>query len=320
MTAKPAMRVLDGITAGIHSIDHFGLQMPDLAAMQSFLQKFGLKPQSDDTGALQVRANGEEHIWARILPGPAKKMLFMSFNCFAQDFEAIRQQVTAAGADFIDPPAGGSDDGFWFADPDGIALQVKVGPNLQPDAKRPLASLDVPPGVQGAAYRSNAPHVGPSRLAHIALFVSDINASLDFYMRTLGVYLADRSADVIAFTYGRHGCDHHLVAMVQSDAGGLHHCSWEVNDVEHLGLIGEQVRAGGHTNQWGVGRHVLGSNWFNYIEAPGGGWWEASFNIDYIPKDWEWATKDHPVEDSFYLWGPDVPETFVINSEGSQPA
>lgn len=314
MVAKPANRTLDGINAGIHSISHFGIEMPDVDAMESFLDKFGLCPvKSGDQ--LEVRSTTGDHVWAKILPGAGKKLVYMSFGCFAEDYDAIRQQVADAGVAFIDPPAGGDDEGFWFADPDGVALQVKIGPNLSPDAKRPTASLEVPAGVQGAAYRSSVPKAGPTRLAHMALFVSNLDKSLDFYMRTLGVYLADRSADVIAFTYGRHGCDHHLVAMVQSEGGGLHHCSWEVNDVEHLGLISEQTRMAGHSNQWGIGRHVLGSNWFNYIEAPGGGWWEASFNIDYIPKGFEWDTKDHPVEDSFYLWGPDLPSNFVTYSE-----
>lgn len=314
MAAKSVAHAIEGISAGIHSINQFALQAPDLQEMSRFLQSFGLRIQQGVNGLLG-RALGSEHVWVQILPGPGKRLLFMSFGCFAEDYEALRQQVADAGARFVDPPLGGDADGFWFLDPDGIPLQVKIAPNLSPSEKRPTASLDVPAGMQGASFRSLVPKVGPSRLAHLALFVTNIDRSLDFYMRTLGLYLADRSADVIAFTYGRHGCDHHLVAMVQSEGGGLHHCSWEVNNIEYVGLIGQQTRDAGFGSHWGIGRHVLGSNWFNYIEAPGGGWWEASFNIDYIPKNMPWPSQDHDVEDSFYLWGPDVPPHFVTYSE-----
>lgn len=316
MAVKSVSRAVEGIGASIHSINQFALQAGDTDEMARFLDAFGLRVQQGEKGLL-VRGRGDEHVWAQILPGPGKKLLFMSFGCFAGDYSTIRAQVEAAGARFIDPPEGGDGDGFWFADPDGIALQVKVAPNLSPPEKRPVASLEVPAGEQGAAMRSLAPKVGPLRLAHLALFVSDIDRSLDFYMRTLGLYLADRSANVIAFTYAPHGCDHHLVAMVEAPGGGLHHCSWEVPNLEHAGLIGQQARDAGYGNQWGLGRHVLGSNWFNYIEAPGGGWWEATFNIDYIPKGMPWPAQDHAVEDSFYLWGPDLPANFVTYSEAT---
>lgn len=242
-------------------------------------------------------------------------MAFLSFGCFEEDLEPLRQQAVRAGASFVAPPAGGDADGFWIADPDGNPVQIKVAPNLSPPAKRPTMSLDVPAGMQGAALRSQVQKVGPTRLAHLALFVTDFRRSLDFYMAVLGLYLADMSNGIIGFTYGRHGCDHHLVAMVQSAGGGLHHCSWEVAGVEHIGLIGQQARKAGFTNQWGIGRHVLGSNWFNYIEAPGGGWWEASFNIDYIPKGMPWPAQDHDPEDSFYLWGPDLAPRLLDYSE-----
>ena len=33
------------------------------------------------------------------------------------------------------------------------------------------------------------------------------------------------------------------------------------------------------------------------------------------PADVDWAAADHPVEDSFYIWGPTVPDDFVVNHE-----
>ena len=41
-------------------------------------------------------------------------------------------------------------------------------------------------------------------------------------------------------------------------------------------------------------------------------------DIDYIPKDLLWPAADHKPEDSFYLWGPDVPREFTLNCEAGE--
>lgn len=71
----------------------------------------------------------------------------------------------------------------------------------------------------------------------------------------------------------------------------------------------------GYRQGWGVGRHVLGSNYFYYVRDPWGSYAEYSFDIDYIAPGQSWPASDHPPEDSLYVWGPDVPEDFVLNTE-----
>ncbi len=80
------------------------------------------------------------------------------------------------------------------------------------------------------------------------------------------------------------------------------------------------MRAQGHAHGWGVGRHVLGSNYFYYVRDPWGSWAEYSYGIDFIPADVEWPAADHAPEDSFYLWGPAVPEDFIVNRESPRGA
>jgi len=77
----------------------------------------------------------------------------------------------------------------------------------------------------------------------------------------------------------------------------------------------EQMLAAGYKQGWGVGRHVLGSNYFYYVRDPWGSFCEYSFDIDYIPKGFSWPTANHPPEDSLYMWGPPVPADFVTNHE-----
>ena len=72
-----------------------------------------------------------------------------------------------------------------------------------------------------------------------------------------------------------------------------------------------------HTEGWGVGRHVLGSNYFRYVRDPWGSFAEYSYDIDFIPATIDWPAKDHPREDSFYVWGPPVPDYFIVNHESA---
>ena len=77
------------------------------------------------------------------------------------------------------------------------------------------------------------------------------------------------------------------------------------------------MRTAGYTQHWGPGRHVLGSNYFDYVKDSFGQWWEYRAHIDYIEKDVEWKVANFADEDSLYLWGPDMPEDFPVNVESS---
>ena len=66
---------------------------------------------------------------------------------------------------------------------------------------------------------------------------------------------------------------------------------------------------------WGLGRHVLGSNYFHYVQHPWGSYAEYSCDIDFVPATQRWQAGHHAPEDSFYLWGPEPPADFTLNRE-----
>ena len=302
------------VGAGVHSIDHFALAVPDLFEEAKFLKTFGLDVQEEYYG-LSVRTKGDEHLWAKIIQGEKKRLAYISLGCYAQDFLTIEAQVRAAGGDICTCHTCTSEEGLWFKDFDGNLVQVKAGPKKTLDAKQSMLDLNVPSNVRGAPARSKARKAAPTRLSHIAMFTSDVSRAVDFYTRAVGLRLADRSGEIIAFTYGRHGSDHHLLAFLKGGGGGLHHSSWDLPSVEDLGLGNTQMREAGYNRHWGLGRHVLGSNYFNYVQDLFGQWWEYSAHIDYIEKDAKWSVADFASEDALYLWGPDLPSDFASNTE-----
>src|SRR5437899_1112800 len=130
--------------------------------------------------------------------------------------------------------------------------------------------------------------------------------------------LKGRLAKLGIRTVGAHSSDHHMLAFAKSDGPGLHHSSWDVGTLDDVGIGMQQMLDRGHTYGWGVGRHVIGSNYFYYVRDPWGSFAEYSYDIDFIPADVEWRAQHHPMEDAFYVWGPPPPDYFIQNHETAQ--
>lgn len=301
--------------ASVHSIDHFALYVPSIDDAARFFRAFGLDVAMAGAQGRELEIKAiDGHRWARILPASGKCLAWLSFNCFEADLDALRAQVQAVGVT-IETGSVPDSAGFWFRDPDGNLVQVKVGPKTSPSSKPQCVLSGSAADERGSHTRSESKAVRPRRLSHVLLFSPDVPRAVDFYGRTLGLRLSDRSLDIIAFTHAPHGSDHHLVAFAKSGARGWHHSAWDVDNVNLVGEGASQMAAAGYTKGWGTGRHVLGSNYFHYVEDPWGSFCEYSADIDFISAGHPWPAGDFPPEDSLYLWGPQVPENFIRNTE-----
>ena len=298
----------------VHSVQDFLIAVPDLAEAERFYTDFGLDVRRS-ADRLALHTFGHAHAWGHVVQAPGvKRLLSLSFGLYAEDEAALAQQVQARGL-ACPPPPGSDPGGLWLRGPDSLAIQLVVASKVSPSVRALPQVRATPPGHGAAPARSRAGVVRPRRLSHLLLFASDVLASVAFYRDVLGLRLSDHSGDGIAFLHGAHGSDHHLIALAKSHAGGLHHSSWDVGSVHDVGLGAETMKARGHDRGWGVGRHVLGSNYFYYVRDPWGSYAEYSFDIDHIPADLDWPAADHPPEDSFYVWGPQPPADFVTNFE-----
>lgn len=299
---------------GVHSIDHFCFSVADLGQAESFFSDFGLDVRSAD-GGLAVFAKGGEHCWVKIVQGKKKKLRYISFAAFDDDMPRFSQHLKDIGVAFIQPPACADQEGLWISDPGGIALQIKSAPRSAPVEKSAFDGAGGALAARNAVGRSAAPRVYPRRLAHIAIFTPGVENAIAFYAQTLGLRLSDQSADAVAFMHGVHGSEHHLLALLGSTGAGLHHSSWDVASVNEIGLGAMYMMEHGYDRGWGMGRHVLGSNYFHYVRDPWGSFAEYTADMDYIPADVDWPTANHAPEDSMFLWGPSVPDGFIDNCE-----
>ncbi|WP_428374261.1 VOC family protein [Lichenicoccus sp.] len=299
---------------GVHSLDHFALSVPDLAVARDYYQSFGLDVR-EHGNRLELRTFGSDHIWGRLSEGGRKAIGHVSFGCYADDIDRFRQRLEELGVVRLDPPPDQETNGLWFRDPHGQLVEIRVAEKVMPDSKAPIVGIDVAAGQRGAPMRGTTGPVQPRRLAHALCFSPDVAGSIRFYAAALGLRLSDHPGPV-AFMHGPHGSDHHLMAFAMSSDGiGYHHSAWDVSSINEVGLGAMQMADRGHRRGWGLGRHVLGSNFFHYVRDPWGSYAEYSFDIDYVPVDQEWEASYPAPENSLYLWGPDAPSDFIVNHE-----
>ena len=292
---------------GVHSLDQFVLAVPDGSVAQDFYGNFGLDVHAKDN-TLELKTFGHPHRWGSVVEGVKTKQLHhLSFGCYAEDLPLLKARIERNGVKLIDPPPGFESNGFWFRNHEGVLHEIKVAPKVSPDQKTDSQWISVPAGRAGATTRNKAPTVRPRRLSHVLSFTRDIDASLDFYTRNLGLRLSDRAADIVAFMHGIHGSDHHMLALAKSSGPGFHHCSWDVSSINDIGLGAMHMHDKGWQKGWGLGRHVLGSNYFHYVMDPWGSFAEYSCDIDYIPKDERWPAEDHHPEELVLSVGPGLP-------------
>src|ERR1041384_3308089 len=274
---------------GLHSLDHFNFVVPDVAQAEKFYGLFGLNTR-EQNGKLVLYTHGHPHRWGVVSEGPRKKFSYVSFGAFEDDMPRFRERREKMRIDRLDAPKGFESNGLWFRDPDGILIEIRVAEKSSPNQKATFEMKGGDIGIQNAQNRSKAHTVQPRRLS-------------------------ERLGEPVAFRPGIPGSDHRMIAFVKSDGPGLHHLSWDVGSINDIGVGATHMADKGFAYGWGLGRHVLGSNYFHYVRDPWGSYAEYSCDIDYIPVTQDWKDGDHPPEDSFYMWGPNPPEDFAHNFE-----
>lgn len=298
---------------GVHSLDHFALKAP-LEEAADFYTAFGLDVERSDAG-LAIRTFHDSHVWGRISDAPSKRLDYISFGAFEDDLPKLAAHLEGMGI-----AVETKETALWFSDPHGVRIEVRAASKVRPDAKTDSQWQSNPAGQRGAPMRGEAHEVRPRRMSHALFFTPDIKASVGFYAEALGLRISDFPGPV-AFMHGAHGSDHHLIAFAQSSKGaGYHHSAWDVASVEEVGLGAAQMAEAGFKRGWGLGRHVLGSNYFHYVRDPWGSYAEYSFDMDFVPAEQDWVAGYPAPENSLYLWGPDVPEDFITNFENTSDA
>ncbi|RYC63977.1 hypothetical protein CHU98_g2239 [Xylaria longipes] len=109
---------------------------------------------------------------------------------------------------------------------------------------------------------------------------------------------------------GEEEVDHHVFFFAEGPVYNVHHSSYETHDFDTQVLGHDWLREKGYRNCWGVGRHVLGSQIFDYWFDPSGFIFEHYVDGDLVNAD-EPTHRSQDGPGSLHVWGPDVPSAFL---------
>ena len=288
-----------------------GLQIPSLETGRRFYSDFGLDV-TESGAALVVRCEGRDQDQMVLTEGPVKRLHHIVFAVGPGSLPEWQRHLEGQGIQITDPPAGLAPGGLCFRDNEGNLVQLR-DQELAP--WRPFEREDFNVGdaitrIDVARWRLASEPPRPRRLGHMLIFTADVAAAEHFYTATLGLRLSDRIPGKVTFLNSGPG-DHHVFGFIQSSHPGLHHTSFEVANLDQIGMGAQLMAAQGHREGWGLGRHSLGSNLFHYIRDPWGSWIEYFTDIDKISEDWTGRDWETPPA----VWCPLMPEQFLVNLE-----
>jgi catechol 2,3-dioxygenase-like lactoylglutathione lyase family enzyme len=156
------------------------------------------------------------------------------------------------------------------------------------------------------------------RLGHVVLELADYQETCAWYTRHFGFIPSDvqvlpDGSPAVAFLrldLGDEPADHHTLALAQGFVATYSHSAYEVVDADAVGMGQRVLRDKGWTHAWGIGRHILGSQIFDYWQDPWGDKHEHYCDGDLFTS--AAPTGVHTVSrEAMAQWGPTMPRSFT---------
>ncbi|OGL20405.1 MAG: hypothetical protein A3F92_11040 [Candidatus Rokubacteria bacterium RIFCSPLOWO2_12_FULL_71_22] len=307
----------------VRDVAYVRFRKPDLAVMQDYLRDFGLAPSARTDEALYMRgASPMHHVY---IVERGKRSEYVGLGFLAADEADLARIAAVPGASAVhESPEPGGGARVVLRDPAGFSVDVVWG-------MRELAALPLRPALPfntaAQKARVNRPRqawVGPAevhRLGHVVLQTVEFSRTTAWYMANFGllpsdVLLLHDHAPVVVFLRCHRGTvptDHHTLVVSAGIHNGLDHCAFEVQDLDAVANGAQWLQSRGWRQSWGVGRHLLGSQIFDYQLDPYGTTMEHYADGDVL--DAAYPVGFHRFDkQGLYHWGPDLPARFIDQS------
>ena len=263
----------------IEDISHVRFRAPDLSIMQDFLEAFGLTVAARDETHLIMRAHGPAPFAHATEKGEAGFAALGLRAASSHDLQILADADGVAVEPF-DMPGGGQV--VRLTDPDGrlvevVAEQTVVDP--LPVDERPAVNTGLSHPRQSETIRIAAGPATVMRLGHVVLDVSDFRMVEEWYKQRFGFITSDEiemapdhpMGAFLRCDLGDRPTDHHTLFLLQAlENPGFNHAAFEVLDINEVMRGHEYLKAQGREASWGIGRHILGSQIFDYWRDPWG--------------------------------------------------
>ncbi|MGB1581286.1 MAG: 2,4,5-trihydroxytoluene oxygenase [Nevskiales bacterium] len=318
ITAQPARHSQP--TVKVQRLAHIIFERPDLGKAESFLHHFGLRTAEKTDDAIYLRGAAETPYCYALRRGP--KARFVGFGLEVgsrEDLLKLAALPEASAVTALDTPGDG--EVVRLTDPAGFLIEVVHGqlPYAACDIRHPL-SLNSNAGRPRVNATQRTPAAPPDilKLGHIVLEVVDYQGVLAWYAQHFGLIPSDVQLlpDGVPFItffrldLGDSPADHHTLTFGQGLWNQFNHSAYEVVDQDAVAMGQRVLRDKGYDHAWGIGRHLLGSQIFDYWRDPWG------FKHEHYC-DGDVFTADNPTgvsyasKDSIFQWGPPVPDNFL---------
>jgi catechol 2,3-dioxygenase-like lactoylglutathione lyase family enzyme len=257
------------------------LRAPDLDVMEEFLTHFGMAKAERTKNALYMRGTDPAHHIHVTEKGDSGFVGLAYYAATVDDLKRVAKAPGASAVEEIDEPGGGRR--VRLKEPNGYQIEVVYGiKKLKPI---PVRTQPLNMG-KDALKRAGEPmriHRGPARvkrIGHGVMASPRVKETVRWFRETLGfigsddVYAGTKDNIIGSFNRCDRGpayVDHHVFFCMHNDRTGLNHLSFEVADIDDVFTSHEYLRQiGKYEHMWGIGRHLLGSQVFDYWADPWG--------------------------------------------------
>ena len=250
---------------------------PDLDRAERFGTDFGFTVADRTPDTLLLRGRQAAAACLVIRRGPQARFVGPAFAAAARD-DLDRLARGTGGT--VTAHRGGHT--VLLRDPSGVPVRVVHGvpefPALTERAPLPLNFGSEPVRVNATQRPARRP-AEIQRLGHVVLGTTRFRAALDWYLDTLGLIVSDflyldgqrDRGPAMAFIrcdLGSVPADHHTLAMALQPHTGYVHSAYQLTDLDEVAASGEYLRQRGYRHAWGLGRHIQGSQIFDYWRDP----------------------------------------------------
>ncbi|KAL3713723.1 hypothetical protein TMatcc_002428, partial [Talaromyces marneffei ATCC 18224] len=304
-------------------LSHMRYQHPDLENITTFLLNFGMEVAQRTEDEIWFRGYGSDQYVYYARKGP-KEFLGAAFQVERyQDIEKASQLPTAGEIqEMKDAPGGGYI--LTFSDPENIPVNLIFGQSPMEPQEYPEKLIINHENEKPRALKFQRFDPGPAavhKLGHFGLCVQPFQEMVDFYTVNFNIAPTDflylekdgEKQNVAMFAHidrGQDLVDHHTFFLTSNPTTHVHHCSFEVHDYDTQHLGHQWLAKQGYESVWGVGRHILGSQIFDY-------WWDTTGNMIEHYADGDLVNENTPIgygpagHESLAVWGPEVPASFL---------
>ncbi|UCH30101.1 MAG: VOC family protein [Myxococcales bacterium] len=307
-------------TAKAIELAYLSFERPTLGEAERFLADFGLHVTRRSADTLWFRNAGRSPFCHVVKKAHKARFIGLAFRVATrQELEALSDLPGASAIEPMEVPGGG--ERVQLIDPAGFAVDAVHGQaEVEPLPHREPLRLNSPETHSRVNDTQRPPVAAPetTKLGHVALEVPRFQDTCAWYAQHFGLIpsdvqvLPDGSPAVVfmRLDLGTTPADHHSVAIAQGFAPHFGHCAYEVVDADAVAMGERWMRERGWRHAWGIGRHILGSQVFDYWNDPYGAKHEHYSDGDVFTADQPMGVHEAS-RAAMSQWGPVMPRSFI---------